>query len=397
MAAFSDQNIRKFREETPGTKNVTHLNNAGAALSPEPVIRAQKAFIEREAEIGGYEVNREKKSELDRIYEVSANWLNCKSRNIAYTDSATTSWLRALYSIPFKSGDTILTSEIEYASNYLSYLHLARKMDLNIKAVASDEQGRIDLNKLEDQLDDRVRLVAITHVPTNSGIINPVEKIGGLLRDRDAWYLVDACQSAGQVPLNVESIGCDFLSVTGRKYLRGPRSSGLLYASDRALEDSTPYTVDLHSAEWTGTDQYEIHPDGRRFEQWEQNLSGKTGLAAAISYYLHAGPDQVFDTLALRAQELKNQLKTINGVSVYDAGESQGGIVTFDTPADPKELKSQLSEQQINVSVSPVSSTLIDMQNRGFGDLIRASVHYYNTTAELSRFTEILEDLLNKS
>ncbi len=397
MDSFNEQEIRKFREQTPGTRNVIHLNNAGAALSPEPVIRAQQEYLDREAEIGGYEVNREKKSELDQVYQVAAAWLNCHSRNIAYTDSATTSWLRALYAIPFESGDVILTSEIEYASNYLSYLHLARQRGVQVKPVASDEHGRVDLNKLGNQLSDEVKLVAITHVPTNSGIINPVEEIGEKLKGRDIWYLIDACQSAGQVPLDVEAIGCDFLSVTGRKYLRGPRSSGLLFASDRALESTTPFTVDLHSAEWTGRDEYEIHPDGRRFEQWEQNLSGKSGLAAAISYYLDAGPEQVFETLAKRAEELRKRLKNIDGVTVYDAGGLQGGIVTFDTPVKPSDLKNQLTEFGINVSVSPVNSTLIDMNARGFGDLIRASVHYYNTEEELTRFAEVLEALLQKT
>lgn len=397
MSTFSKEEIARFRDETKGTQYVTHLNNAGAALSPDPVVRAQMDYLEREAEIGGYEVNREKKEELDRLYMVAASWLNCNSSNIAYTDSATTGWLRAIYAIPFQSGDSILTSEIEYATNYLSYLHLSRQIGVRIRTIRSDEYGRVDLNHLEDQLDDSTRLVAITHVPTNSGIINPVEEIGKLLKGRDTWYLIDACQSAGQVPLDVQKLNCDFLSVTGRKYLRGPRSSGLLYASDRALSESTPLTIDLHSAEWTDAEDYQIHSDAQRFEQWEQNLSGKIGLAEAIDYYLNAGSETAFNTLAGHAELLRNQLKQMEGITVYDAGGKQGGIVTFDTPVDPFHLKEQLSQQAFNVSVSPLNSTLLDMKRRGFRDLIRASVHYYNTEEEIHKFAEMLQELIRKN
>ena len=391
---FSEDQIRDFRDQTRGTAQVTHLNNAGAALMPDPVTDAQLGYIRRESEIGGYEVNREKKEELDRIYELAASWLNCKRRNIAYTDSATTSWLRAFNSVPFNAGDRILTSEIEYASNYLAYLHLAKVKNIEVIPVRSDPHGRVDLNQLDELLNEQVKMVAITHIPTNSGIINPVEEIGKLLGDTGVWYLIDACQSAGQVSIDVDAIGCDFLSITGRKYLRGPRSSGLLFASDQALAENEPGTIDLHSAEWTGEDVYEIHNDARRYEQWEQNLSGKTGLAEAIDYYLKADPEYVHTTLAERAKELRSLLSRINGVTVYDPGGNQGGIVTFDSPLKPSELQEQLSNRNFNVSVSPRSSTLLDMDRHGFGDLVRASVHYYNTTSELEAFAETVEKLI---
>lgn len=392
---FTEDQIQVFRDQTRGTENVTHLNNAGAALMPDPVTDVQLDYIRRESEIGGYEVNREKKKELDRIYSLAASWLNCEPRNIAYTDSATTSWLRAFNSVPFNAGDRILTSEIEYASNYLSYLHLAKAKNIEIIPVSSDPHGRVDINQLDELLDDQVKMVSITHIPTNSGIINPVEEIGKLLRSTKVWYLIDACQSAGQEEINVDEIGCDFLSITGRKYLRGPRSSGLLYASDRALEETEPGTIDLHSAEWTGEDVYEIHKDARRYEQWEQNLSGKIGLAEAIDYYLQAEPEKVHATLAERAAELRSLLGEIEGISVYEPGGRQGGIVTFDSPLDPSELQKQLSNSNFNVSVSPRSSTLLDMDRHGFGDLVRASVHYYNTTSELEAFAETVKKLIS--
>ena len=393
---FSQSEIATFRDDTRGTRNVTHLNNAGAALMPDPVTEIQLDYIHRESEIGGYEVNKERLDDLNGIYPLSAKWLNCSQHNIAYTDSATTSWLRAFYSIPFQPGDQLLTSEIEYASNYLSYLHLARQKQIEVIPIPSDEYGRVDLNQLEDHLNNKVRLVAITHIPTNSGIINPVEEIGNLLNGTGIWYLIDACQSAGQVAIDVDAIGCDFLSVTGRKYLRGPRSSGLLYASDKALQETEPLTVDLHSAEWTANNNYEIHPNAGRYEQWEQNLSGKLGLAKAIEYYLDADPDRIHATLAHHGEELRKLLKTDPRISVHDPGGSQGGIVTFDTPSDPQSLQNSLSNLNFNVSVSPYSSTLIDMDKRGFGDLIRASVHYYNTRDELNAFADTVFELIEK-
>jgi cysteine desulfurase/selenocysteine lyase len=387
--------VARVRADTPGIANVLHLNNAGAALPPRPVTEALIAHLQREAEIGGYEAADEAEEQLEHCYDAIAQLLNCRRDEIAFVENATRAWDMAFYGFPFEAGDRILTGKAEYASNYIAYLQVARRTGAVVEAIPDDEHGQISIPALERAIDDKVKLIALTHVPTNGGLVNPAAGVGRIARAAGIPFLLDACQSAGQLPLDVERIGCDMLSATGRKFLRGPRATGFLYIRRALMERVEPPFLDLHAATWIAPDRYEMRPDARRFENWEANFAGKIGLGVAVDYALSQGLQAIEARVKALGQELRDRLAELRGVTVRDKGRERCGIVTFTAQAMPAaELKSALARRGINVTVSETSGTLLDMRERGLTAMIRASAHYYNSEAELERFIATLAELI---
>lgn len=386
--------LARARADTPGCESVLHLNNAGAALMPRQVVEAIKGHIDLEAAIGGYESANREEARWERAYDAIAELLHCARDEVAVVENATRAWDMAFYSIPLKAGDRILTARAEYVSNYLAFLQVARRTGAIVEVVPCDETGQLDVGALRGMMDSRVKLIAVTHVPTSGGMVNPVEEIGAVARAAGVLYLVDACQSAGQMPLDVDRIGCDLLSSTGRKFLRGPRGTGFLYVRRGVLEQLEPPFVDLHAAEWTAANRYAWRNDARRFENWETNYSTKIGLAVAVDYALKVGVEAIQQRTFGLAAGLRERLNAMPGIQSRDLGRVQSGIVTFTMEGrDPLALKAALLAQRINVTVVQLEFARLDMEARGLERMVRASPHYYNTEAELDRFVEVLRGL----
>lgn len=388
-------NINKaaVRADTPGCQNRIHFNNAGASLMPQPVLDRITRHLNREAEIGGYEAAAECAEELSSFYDVGAKLLGACAEEIAYVENATRAWDMAFYALPLKAGDRILTHGSEYASNFLALLQQARRRQLHVDVVRSDEHGQIDVDALESMITPNTRLIAITHVPSQGGLINPAAEVGEVAKRHGVLYLLDACQSLGQLDVNVGTIGCDMLSGTGRKFLRGPRGTGLLYVSTELIETLEPPFIDLHAATWTGPESYELAPGARRFENWESFVAGRLGLATAMQYALDLGLPAIESTVTELAESLRAGLSENRSITVHDLGNRKSGIVTFQhATLSSTELAHRLRSAGANISVTPASYALLDLGARGLPDLARASVHYFNTHEEIERFCRIMVD-----
>lgn len=387
--------IQRARRDTPACEVVIHFNNAGAALMPQAVLHSLIEHLELEARIGAYEAYTDKLNSIEHTYEAIAALLNCQPDEVAIIENATRAWDMAFYAIAFKAGDRILTSVAEYASNYIAYLQVARKTGAVIEVIANDEYGQTSVAALREMMDERVKLISITHVPTNGGLVNPAAEIGQVARQAKVLYMLDACQSAGQIPLDVEAIGCTMLSATGRKYLRGPRGTGFLYVRRERIEQLEPPLLDLHAAEWSAPDEFIIRDDARRFENWECNFAGKIGLGVAIDYALEFGIAEISQRVKSLAERLRLSLSENPKVKVTDIGKERCGIVTFTIEGkDPKALREELrASHQINVWSSPCEYTLLDMEARHLQSVVRTSVHYYNTEEEIARFCKVLRSI----
>jgi cysteine desulfurase / selenocysteine lyase len=386
--------IERARRDTPAASHVLHFNNAGAALMPAPVLQAQLRHLQLEAETGGYEAAAATDDRIEAIYDSIARLLNAGRAEIALVENATLAWDMAFYSVGFAAGDRILTAEAEYASNYIAFLQVARRTGAVVDVVPSDGAGELDVEALERMIDRRVKPIAITHVPTNGGLVNPAAAVGRIARAHGILYLLDACQSVGQMPIDVAAIGCDMLSATGRKYLRGPRGTGFLYVRRAILDRLEPPFLDLQAATWVEPDRYEMRPDARRFENWERNVAGQLGLGAAIDYALGWGLADIAGRIEPPAAELRRRLAEIPGVSIRDRGRRRCGIVTFTVEGKPaRDIVAALRPRRINCHSSRPSSTLLDARARRLPDLVRASVHYYNTEEEVERFAAALAAL----
>jgi cysteine desulfurase / selenocysteine lyase len=391
--------VERARADTPACERVTHLNHAGASLPPRQVLDAQVEWLRAEAETGGYELADQRADDRQRTYDEVAALLGAGNDEIALVENATFAWHQAFWSLPLRPGDRILTCTVEYASSYVSYLQAQRRRGVAVEVIPDDEHGQVSIDALARLLDDGdagggdsgrgpVGLVAVTHVPTNGGVVNPVEDVGRLCRAAGVPFLLDACQSVGQLPVDVEAVGCDFLAATGRKFLRAPRGIGFLYARRSRFETMDPAFLDLLGAEWVAPDRYELRPDARRFENWESNQAAIAGLREAVAYARSWGLDAIADRVGHLAEALRARLADVPGVAMHDLGTRRSGIVTFTKDGHPAgEIKEALAGQGINVSVSEPSSTRLDADRRHLPPLVRASVHYLTTEAELDRVT----------
>ena len=379
--------IERARRETSGCEHVLHFNNAGAALMPQPVLDATVDYLTLEAEIGGYEAAAREDSAVERVYGAAAELLGCASDEIAFVETATRAWDMAFYALPFAPGDRILTARAEYASNVVALLQAAGRTGAVVEVIPSDETGQVSVAALAEMIDERVKLIAITHVPTNGGLVNPAAVVGRVARAAGVTYLLDACQSVGQMPIDVQALGCDVLSTAGRKFLRGPRGTGLLYIRRELCQRLEPPFLDDHAATWIAPDRYQIRDDARRFENWETNFAGKVGLGVALDYALGWGLDAIWERVRTLGERLREALAEIPGVVVQDIGAERCGIVTFTVDEVPaREVQRHLAAQAMNVTVSSVASTRFDMEARGLQEVVRASVHYYNDENEVERF-----------
>lgn len=392
---MSSFDLARARRDTPACEQILHFNNAGASLLPAPVVEAVAAYGQREAHIGGYEAEAEAEPQLERVYTALAELLHCAPDEISWHDGATRAWDMAFYAIPFQPGDRILTAHAEYASNYIAMLQVARKTGAVIETIPDDEYGQVDVEALSRMLDAQVKLIALTHVPTNGGLVNPAAAVGKVARDAGILYLLDACQSVGQMPIDVQEIGCDILSATGRKYLRGPRGTGFLYTRRAVMETLEPPFLDMQAATWTAPDRYEIRPDARRFETFETNLAGKVGFGVAVDYALQWGLEAIQARVTQVAERLRAELAALPGVTVRDLGQTRGGIVTFTVDGmEASDVPPRLALQRINVRVSPRIATRLDMDRRDLEGVVRASVHYYNSEEEVTRFCTAVRALV---
>jgi selenocysteine lyase/cysteine desulfurase len=387
--------LQQARRDTPGCTTVLHFNNAGAALMPQPVLDAIIAHLQHEARLGGYEAAAAAHEAVEHVYDAAATLLGCQRDEIAVVENATRAWDMAFYAVPLGPGDRIVTGMAEYASNYLAFLQVARKTGVTIDVIPNDSYGQMSVPALRQALDERVKLIALTHVPTNSGLVNPAAAVGAVAREAGIVYLLDACQSVGQMPLQVDTIGCDILTTTGRKFLRGPRGTGLLYVRCSLIDRLEPPFIDLHAATWVARDRFVMRSDARRFENWETNYAGKIGLGVAIDYALGWGLDHIWTRITTLAEMLRTRLATVPGVTVHDPGIERCGIVSFTAEGhEAMAIQQALARCCINVTVSTLTSTRLDMEARGLASVVRASVHYYNSEEEVERFCTTLKTLL---
>jgi selenocysteine lyase/cysteine desulfurase len=322
-----------LRSDTPGVANVLHFNNAGAALPPRPVLDAVTSHLAREAAIGGYEAAAEAADRIADVYDALAALIGARPGEIAVVENATRAWDMAFYAVPFRAGDRVITARAE----------------------------------------------------RRSGLVNPAAEVGRIAARHAILYLLDDCQSVGQLAVDVRQIGCHMLSATGRKYLRGPRGTGFLYVRRDTIERLEPPFIDLQAATWTDGDTYVVRDDARRFETWERFVAGQIGLAVAARYAMRVGIDAIESRCKALGALLRRELATRPGLSVHDRGVEQCGIVAFlkDGEAAGK-TRDRLRAMHINAHEARLSR--LDLPARGADAVVRASVHYYNDEAEVERF-----------
>ena len=386
--------IEKIRRETPGAKYATHFDNAGAALPCHDTVQATVNWINKEARTGGYRMQFEKEDLVSEFYKNAATLIGCSAEEIAITHNASDSQAKVLFSFPFKRGDIVLTTEMEYSNNFMNLLQLKKQKGIKIRIVKNEKDRSFNFEKFENAIDEKVKLIAATHIPTSSGQIAPVEEIGNLAKKYKIPYLLDACQSIGQCPVDVEKIGCDFATATSRKYLRGPRGLGFLYVRKSFFEKLHPQVIEAWFANWKSSTAFEIEKSAKMFEGFEKSYANMVGLSTAIDYQNQLGIQNTWPRIQELSSQLREKLDSLKNVKVVDPKVNLSGIITFvKKGVDCETIAQSLAAQNINISVTRPFSSLIDLKKRRLPEACRASIHYYNSVEEIDKLVTSIDKI----
>ena len=392
--------LTRWRADTPGCAHRNHLNNAGAALMPAPVIQAIDDHIRLESEIGGYEAEAARQDAVAAVYDEIGALVRAPARNMAIVANATDGFTRSMSAFDLRCGDVILTSSCDYVSYQITFLSLAKRLGVSIRHAPDLPEGGIDAGAVREILrGERVRLVHVSWIPTNSGLVQDVAAVGAVCEEAGVPYIVDACQAVGQLEIDAAAIRCDYMSVTARKFLRGPRGIGFMYASDKALaRGDHPLFVDMRGAKWVAVDRYELVDGAQRFEDWEFPQALVLGLGAAARYARAVGVGPGGSRAAALAAELRRELAKIDGVRVLDRGKELCAIVTVDVQGrDASELVDALAQRGINTTASLRWYGLIDFTRKGTTSALRLSPHYYNSADEISSAIAALREVIGSA
>jgi selenocysteine lyase/cysteine desulfurase len=401
--------VEAERSATPGCTTVTHLNNAGASLPTTDTLETVIAHLRLEAERGGYEAAALATDRLAGVRSSAARLIGARPSEVAITGSDTHAWAKALWGFAIGGGigpgQRLLADRIAYDSHYLGLLQVSQLTGATIEVVPSTADGTIDLDALEASLTGRngetgegVALVSITHIGTHRGLINPVEEAGARCRRAGVPLFLDACQSLGQTPVDVGRIGCAVLTGTGRKWLRGPRGTGILCVRDDIAERMVPPGIDGKSAVWDDAGGYTLQPGAGRFVDFEVPVAGHLGLGVAIDHTLELGVEAIAARVDHLAERLRSALAGIDGVGVHDGGSRRSGIVTFTVErVPPDQVVAAASSAGINLTYSDAISARLDLAAPRPLRVVRASPHYYNTEDELDRLVGLVEELSTRT
>lgn len=365
---------------------------------PQPVIKAIQDHYKLESTMGGYEAAEFAESNIRATYDTVGQLINTQARNIAVVENATVAIAQALSSFDFARGDVILTTRCDYVSNQLMYLSLVKRQGVQLVRADDLPEGGVDPASIEQQIrQHKPKVVVLTWVPTNSGLVQNAAAVGEVCAQYNVPYIVDACQAVGQLPIDVKALQCDFLGATARKFLRGPRGIGFLYVSDDALEaDRAPLYIDMEGARWREADEYELVDSAKRFENWEFAYALVLGMGEAARYAQQVGMDVITPRVRELAGYLREKLSALPHVRVLDRGSEQCAIVTADIAGhDAADVVKRLREEAINVSATLREYAVLDMDAKGATSAVRLSPHYYNTESELNIAVSAIDEFLD--
>ncbi|WP_236196124.1 aminotransferase class V-fold PLP-dependent enzyme [Pseudomonas glycinae] len=388
--------LSRLRAATPGCAQVIHFNHAGASLPSQATLDAVIEQLQREALGGPMEAADNRVQE--RARNAAAALLNAEPEDVAFASSGSAAWSQAFNALgPWQPGERILVGRHEWAGN-LACMAEAVKAGARLEVIPCDAHGAVDPQALAQMIDGQVRLIALTWLPANGGLINPAAQIGSVARRHGIPYFIDAGQALGQLPCDVQDLQCDVLKGAGRKFLRGPRGTALMYIRAQFLQRLLPVQRDVLSAPWDGK-RFTLRNDARRFETSEVSLALLAGLANALEEYNRLGAIPIRQRIEQLSSGLRQRLKSIPGLTLRNLGAAnqQSGLIAFTLEGwDSVALKQTLAERRINIGANGVAYTPLDMQARGLTNIARVSVSYLNTQEEIDVLLENLMELATR-
>lgn len=384
--------LATLRGSTPGLNESLHLNHAGASLMPRAALEAITNHLALESMMGPMDAAAAVAPRLDALRAGAARLVNASADEIAFASSGSAAFGAAFSALPpLRAGERVLVGRQEWGGNLSTYQRAAERAGARVEAIPCHDDGSVDAQALARMMDERVRLVSLTWIGANGGLVNDAAAVGRVTRAAGVPFLLDAGQALGQLPVDVQALQCDILKSAGRKHLRGPRGTALLYVRRELLQRMEPPWVDVLSAPWSDDDT-QARPDARRLETSEAPVALWLGLAESIDLALELGTDAIAARIQSLAALLRHRLREVPGLRLHDLGRgTQSGLVSFNIDGmDAATLKAWLAQRNVRIGANGVAYTPLDMKARGLHSVARASLSYLNDEEDLERFVEVL-------
>lgn len=370
------------RAATPGWGDALLLNHAGASVMSAAALAALQQQLALESRVGPMDAADAVAAQLQQLREGAARLLNAGSDEVAIMGSGSAAfgavWSAFTHKAPLRPGDRILVGRQEWGGNLATY----QRAGASVEVLPCRADGSVDVEASTALIDEHVRLISLTWLPANGGLINDAAGLGRLARAAGVPYLIDAGQAIGQLPVDVQALGCDVLKGAGRKHLRGPRGTALLYVRRSFLDRLDPPWVDVLGP----------RDDARRFETAEQPVALRLALQVAIAEALELGIDAIGARVQALAALLRERLAALPQVRLHDLGAGpRSGLVSFTIDGEAAPVtRARLARQGIHVGANGVPYTPLDMQARGLDGVVRASFSWLNNQADIERLASAL-------
>jgi cysteine desulfurase / selenocysteine lyase len=392
---LTDHDIETLRAQTPGCNRVIHLNCAGAGLMSVTTLSAMRDHLERESTNGAMEAGASVACDIEDARQLAATLIGANASEIAFLSSGSLAWGSAFAALPqWKAGDRVLVSRQEWGSNVSLMMRAALNAGARVEVTPCREDGAIDVDALERIIDERVKLIAVTWLPANGGLINDAAGVGRVARAARIPYFLDAGQAVGQLPIDVKTIGCDILKSAGRKHLRGPRGTALLFVRSDFSPRLEPAFFDVQGSTLSEANVPTIRKDARRFEMQETSIAALIGMGVALREASNLGVERTWARIRSLADFARRELKRIPGVEVHDLGAEQSGLISFAVDGiAPMQLKEKLATKGINIGANGVAYTPLDMRARSLQEIARLSLSYLTTQHEIEASLQAIKAL----
>jgi len=393
-------NQDEIRNDFPQLKQgFIYFDSGSTSLKPIPVLNAINNYYETlSASVGRglhYPSYLATKS-YDEAHEKVRKFFNGKGE-IIFTKNCTEAINIIAYGIEWKTGDKIVTTYLEHNSNLLPWLNL-RLQGIEVEVLKCETDGTIDLKELSKSIDNRTKLVAVTHASNVLGTIVPVGDITEIAKKKGAMVLIDGAQAAPHLKVDLDTIGCDFYAASGHKML-GPSGTGFLFINTQVLNRLKPMMLGGGSATDVELDKITFTKGGKIFEAGTPNIAGGIGLGAAVDYLKKIGMEQIKEHELELVAYLMDQLKKIDGITIHGPRElkKRTGVVSFSIKDIPAHRIAILLDEIGGIAIRSGNHCAFllcrDILKKECGTA-RVSFYIYNTQEEIDKFIDVLEEIV---
>lgn len=351
-----------------------YFNHGGCSFITTSTLDAVVKQLRHEQEMGNAVADLMSSADRSSVYKLAAQTVGANEEDVALTDSHTTGWAKSLQTISLNAGDVILTNRSEWGGNLSSLQKLAHLHGSSVVVMPTTAYGSVCLKSLAALMSKSVKLISVSWIGSNGGHVEPVAEIGELAQAHGVPYFLDASQVVGQMPVNVQHIGCDVLTAPGRKWLRGPKGTGFMYLRPEFLEKCQE-TAQADSAADSSTPL-----TAKYFEVSSASVPLQMGLLAALAQLEQVGVETIQKQILTRSQYLWERLQGIPGVNCICPVAPQHGLVSFNVVGHPATaVRQKLMGIGIEVAANLATFTPLDMHERQLDAVVRASPHACTT------------------